>query len=170
MTREQLEHILRAGGAISECSDLVVIGSQAILGAFPHAPDELLTSMEADLFPLNAPGRADLIDGTIGELSPFHETFGYYAHGVDVATATLPGQWRNRLVKVANDNTGGVAGWCLSPVDVAVSKLLAGREKDYRFVQALLRHGLVERAALAAMAAELPPNQASRLQAGLSQL
>jgi hypothetical protein len=33
------------------------------------------------------PDRADLIDGTIGELSPFHATYGYYAHGVGESTA-----------------------------------------------------------------------------------
>lgn len=31
-----------------------------------------------------------MIDGSIGELSPFHETFGYYAQGVDETTAVLP--------------------------------------------------------------------------------
>jgi hypothetical protein len=29
----------------------VVIGSQSILGAFPNAPEDLLVSMEADVFP-----------------------------------------------------------------------------------------------------------------------
>ena len=32
MTRTQLEHIIRAAGAIADETDLVVIGSQAILG------------------------------------------------------------------------------------------------------------------------------------------
>jgi len=54
-----------------------VIGSQAILGAYPDAPVELLTSIEADVFPRDRPGGAILIDGTIGERSLFHETFGY---------------------------------------------------------------------------------------------
>ncbi len=30
MTRFQLEHIIRAAGAITECDDFVIIGSQAI--------------------------------------------------------------------------------------------------------------------------------------------
>jgi hypothetical protein len=47
----------------------------------------LLTSQEADIYPLGDPAKSDLIDGTIGELSPFHETFGYYAHGVGPETA-----------------------------------------------------------------------------------
>jgi hypothetical protein len=46
--------------------------------------------MEADYFPVDHPERADLIDGSIGELSPFHGTFGYYAHGVGPETALRP--------------------------------------------------------------------------------
>ncbi len=39
---------------------------------------------------LGGAAKADLIDGSIGELSPFHETFGYYAHGLGPETAALP--------------------------------------------------------------------------------
>src|SRR6056297_1217279 len=67
MTRAQLEHLIRASGAIAEAERLVIIGSQAILGSCPEAPNELLRSMEADLFPADDTGRADLIDGSIGE-------------------------------------------------------------------------------------------------------
>ena len=35
MTREQLEHLIRAAGVIADVEDLAVIGSQAILGQFP---------------------------------------------------------------------------------------------------------------------------------------
>jgi hypothetical protein len=39
--------VIRAAGAISGDSQIVVIGSQAILGQFPNAPPALLASMEA---------------------------------------------------------------------------------------------------------------------------
>jgi hypothetical protein len=120
----------------------VIIGSQAILGAYPDAPEELLASIEADVFPKDCPANSILIDGAIGERSIFHETFGYYAHGVDETTATLPAGWRERLVRVENENTRGAIGWCLEPHDLAVSKLVAGREKDLTFVAGLLRHRL----------------------------
>lgn len=142
MTRPQLEHIIRAAAATADVRDVVVIGSQAILGAYPAAPAELTESMEADVFPRDAPERSVVIDGAIGELSPFHETFGYYAHGVDDTTATLPDGWRDRLVKVENPNTAGAVGWCLDPHDLAVSKLAAGREKDMAFVGVMVRSGL----------------------------
>jgi hypothetical protein len=79
-----LEHLLRAAAALTNERDFIAIGSRAVLGQFPRAPDALLASIEADLYPRDAIEESDLIDGAIGELSQFHETFGYYAHGVDV--------------------------------------------------------------------------------------
>jgi len=97
MTRSELEHLIGAAGEISEDREIVVIGGQAILGQYPDAPAALLRSMEADVFPRNPPGRADLIDGAIGEGSRFHEQFRYYAQGVGESTATLPAGWREWL-------------------------------------------------------------------------
>ena len=144
MHRQQLEHIIRAAAGITGASEFVIVGSQAVLGQFPQAPDELLVSIEADVFSLRDPADNDLIDGSIGEGSPFHQTFGYYAHGVSVETAVLPGGWQARLVPVRNENTGGGTGLCLEIHDLAVSKLVAGREKDVDFIAGLMRHHLVE--------------------------
>lgn len=156
MTREQLEHIIRACATIAEDDDLVIIGSQSVLGQFPNAPEELLISDEADIYPRNHPERAELIDGSIGELSPFHRTFGYYAQGVGERTATLPTSWEQRLIPVRNARTRGATGWCLEVHDLAVSKYAANREKDRDFVRALIRHGLVERATLVERLATTP--------------
>lgn len=146
MTREQLEHLVRAAAQIADDDELIIIGSQAVLGQFPDAPAELTVSNEADLYPKNKPERADLIDGSIGELSPFHETFGYYAHGIDENTATLPNGWRDRLVPIKNPNTRGATGWCLEVHDLVVSKLIAGREKDLEFArQAAAKHLIDEK-------------------------
>lgn len=163
MNIRQLEHILRASGSITGCREIVVIGSQSLLASCPDAPADLLGSMEVDCYPHDNPARADLIDGSIGELSPFHETFGYYAHGIGPETATLPAGWHARVVRFQNENTGGTTGLCLSPADLAVSKLLAGREKDIDFVRAMLRAGVVEAATIRSLATELNPEQASRL-------
>ena len=68
----------------------MIIGSQALLGAFPDAPSELLTSMEVDMYPLNDPAGSDVIDGAIGDGSQFHATFGIYAHGVGLKLPSRP--------------------------------------------------------------------------------
>lgn len=141
MTRQQLEHIIRASGAITGSTEIVVIGSQAILGTHPEAPAPLSDSIEADVFTLRDPHEATLIDGSIGEGSPFHDTFGYHAHGVGVETAVLPAGWRDRLVRICGPGTSGVLGLCLDPHDLAVAKLVAGREKDQLFVAEMIRLG-----------------------------
>ena len=168
MTRPQLEHVLRAAGAIAQEEKLVVIGSQSILGAYPEAPPQLTVSLEVDLYPLDNPGKADLIDGSIGERSPFHETFGYYAHGIGPETALLPYRWLSRVIEVNNTNTGGVTGLCLHPADLAVSKLLAGRAKDLEFVSAMLSTHLLERKQIEALIPELTEERRQLLRSRLT--
>jgi hypothetical protein len=145
VTREQLEHIIRAASTIADDDDLIIVGSQSILGQFPSAPASLLVSVEADVYPRNHPERADLIDGSLGELSPFHETFGYYAQGVEPGTAILPAGWEQRLVPLRSERTRGATGWCLEIHDLVLSKYVAGREKDAVFIGEALRHRLVDR-------------------------
>jgi hypothetical protein len=53
MTREQLEHAIRAACEVSEDSEIWIFGSQAILGEFPNAPEELRASVEVDVQPKN---------------------------------------------------------------------------------------------------------------------
>lgn len=141
MNRAQLEHVIRAAATIAEDDELVIVGSQAILGQYPDAPDELLVSADVDLYPRNRPERADLIDGSIGELSPFHETFGYYAQGVGERTAVVPAGWEQRLVRVP---TSAGTGLCLEAHDLVISKYVAGRPKDREYVRAAIRHRLVD--------------------------
>ncbi|MGE3885631.1 MAG: DUF6036 family nucleotidyltransferase [Vicinamibacterales bacterium] len=156
MTRAALEHLLRAASALTNEREFVVIGSQAILGQFPEAPSALLVSIEADIYPRYAPEKSDIIDGAIGELSTFHQTFGYYAHGVDETTAILPAGWEKRVVPLHNDNTGGATGWCLEVHDLACSKLVAGRTRDFEFVGELLRAGMADRTVLGRRLGQLP--------------
>jgi hypothetical protein len=110
MNRIQLEHIIRAASQISGDSEIVVIGSQAIHAQTMKLPPIAFQSIEADIYPCNQPDRADQIDAAIGELSAFHDTHGYYAHGIGPETAILPAGWQQRLIRFSNENTGGGAG------------------------------------------------------------
>ncbi len=168
MKRQDLEHIIRAAGSIVDEKVLVVIGSQAVLGKYPLAPEALLVSMEADIYPPDAPDKSDLIDGSIGEMSPFHEQFGYFAHGIGPETAVLPRGWKERLIPVSNENTGGITGLCLHPVDIAASKLVAGRERDFAFVRGLLEHDLITGQEIRAILGEYPSEQAGLVERRLA--
>jgi hypothetical protein len=146
VTREQFEHAIRAAGAVLGVSEVLVIGSQAVHGCVAgELPSEATRSVEVNVAVRgDADGRlADLIDGSIGEASMFHETFGYYAQGVAESTARLPSGWRERLVRFETPATGGVTAWCLDLHDLWISKAVAGREKDREFCRALVQRGLV---------------------------
>lgn len=163
-----MEHIIRASGGITGCREILVLGSQAILGSFPDAPEALLVSIEADISPLDDPEKADLIDACIGELSPFHETFGYYAHGISSEAAILPSNWRERLIHIESPGTGGISGWCLSPEDLVVSKLMAGRQKDLDFVKVMLNTRLFKTPSVVTLKTELNPEQSQLLERRLA--
>jgi hypothetical protein len=154
--RSELEHVIRASADIADDDEIVIVGSQAILGQFPDAPTDLLVSVEADVYPKNHPERAELIDGSIGELSPFHDTFGYYAQGVGPETATLPAGWESRLVPIRNANTRGATGLCLEVHDLVLAKYVANRDKDRRFIASAIRHRLVRERELLARVPTLP--------------
>ena len=148
MRREQLEHVLRAASQIANDPEILVIGSQSVLGSIPEdqLPSAATASIEVDVAFFDDPDdrKADQVDGAIGELSSFHETFGYYAQGVSVSTAVLPAGWRDRLVVVETVGTEPGRGYLLDPHDRVVSKLVAGREKDHRFALALIEAGLID--------------------------
>lgn len=156
MRRAELEHVIRAAAAVTEDEEIVVVGSQAILGQFSDAPDSLLVSREADVYPRNHPERSDEIDGSLGDGSYFDSTYGYYAHAVGPETATLPAGWEDRLIEVRNANTGGATGWCLEIHDLLLSKCVAGRERDWEFAEDAIGHGLAGPDELRRRAKDLP--------------
>jgi hypothetical protein len=157
MRRDQMEHAIRAACQIIGRQEVIVVGSQAILGTFleDELPRQATMSAEIDILPIADSAEeiaqlADSIEGVAGEFSPFEELHGFSIDGVDMQTSALPEGWRDRLVKVQNVNTaepgGGrqFTGWCLDKEDLCVAKLCAFREKDQNFVSALLEAGLVD--------------------------
>jgi hypothetical protein len=145
MKKSQVDHVLRAarehaGGK----TRFVIVGSQALHGKHPDVVDDILVSREVDLY---IPGEERLTDllNAIGEGSRFHETFGYYADPVGENTAVLPKAWKGRLVNLPPGDTDGAVGLCLDPHDLAISKYIAGREKDRVFTAALVSRGLLDR-------------------------
>lgn len=157
MNRDQLEHAIRAACQIIQRPEVIIVGSQSILGTFDDRdlPAEATMSREVDVLPIAETNEqtahlADVIEGVAGEWSPFEEQHGFSIDGVDLTTVVHPDGWRERLVKVQNDHTAAPSGqpmftgWCLDPHDLCVAKLCAGREKDLNFVAALVREELVD--------------------------
>ena len=156
MNREQFDHVVRAAGAVLDTNDVLVIGSQAVHGSLRSLFPEALRSLEVDVAAFDdSEAGADLIDGTIGELSMFHSTHGYYGQGATEATAVLPRGWRERLVVYTSPGTSGVRAHCLEMHDLWVSKAVAGRDKDREFCHRILETRLVKRDVLAERLAQV---------------
>jgi len=102
--RAEFEHAIRAAGAVLGVREVLVIGSQSLHASVEgDLPPEASRSVEVDVAAIggDAEGRmADLIDGSIGEASMFHATFGYYAQGVVETTRYY--------------RQGGANDWCAS--------------------------------------------------------
>jgi hypothetical protein len=166
MRREEFDHVIVAAAEISGETELVVIGSQAILGSFPTAPESMLRSMEVDLYPRRHPERADDIDASIGDGSWFHRTHGYYGHGVGPETAKAPVGWEGRLIAVEvpariSSRQAAVA-LCMEPHDLVLAKCVAGRERDWEFAREALEHELVDDAVLLRRVEDLPVDEENR--------
>lgn len=159
MKRAEFDHAIRAAGSILGESEILVIGSQAIHGSISgDLPAEAERSVEVDIVAFDDADarKADLIDGSIGEASTFHETFGYYAEGVSEATAVLPEGWRERLVRYESPMTNGVVAWCLELHDLWLAKAVAGRSKDFEFCRSLAASGLVNEDTLKTRLGQVP--------------
>ena len=159
MRRDQLEHVLRAASRIANDHEILVIGSQSILGSYSEdeLPDQALASVEVDVtfFDDRDNAKSDRVDAFMGEDSQFHATFGYYAQGVDLTTATPPAGWRKRVVRYVSPGADGAVALCMDPHDLVCAKLAAFREKDKAFAMALLDAGLVDLDVLISRAATL---------------
>ena len=144
MKKRHVDHVLRAAAEITGERQFIIVGSQALHGKFPDAPDSVVRSAEIDLVSKKKASRTEWLN-RLGQDSPFHEQFGYYADPVDETTATLPRGWKSRLVSLPEGDTGGVRGLCLDPHDLAISKYVARREKDLQFTRELARRGYTAR-------------------------
>lgn len=144
MNRDEFDHVIRAAAGVTGLHEFVVIGSQAILAVFADAPRALRQSIELDLYPKEFPERSIEIDGSIGELSFFHQTHGIYGHGVAPDTPHFPDRWESRC------HTISVLGYTEEIIvhapdvhDLAFSKLAAGRKKDVAYVREMIRCSMV---------------------------
>jgi hypothetical protein len=166
--REEFEHVIAAAAEASGEDELVVVGSQAILGRYPDAPESMLRSLEADVYPRQHPERADEIEGALGDGSWFHRTNGYYAHGVGPETAKAPVGWEERLIRIAIPRRVAserrAVALCLEPHDLVLAKCVAGRERDWEFAAEALRHDLVDASVLFDRIDDLPVVEEHRSQ------
>ena len=78
------------------------------------------------------------INKQLGVFSNFQIEHGFYADALGLATVVLPTGWRERLQPLL-DESGESIAYCAEIHDIAVSKLIAGREKDFQFLSDAFR-------------------------------
>jgi hypothetical protein len=164
--REQFEHVIAAAAKVCGEREIVVIGSQAILGNVDEPPPSMLFSLEADVYPRADPEKAIEIEGSLGEGSFFQSTFGYYAHGVGPETVVGPKGWQERLLRVEIParvgQAEGAVALCLEVHDLVLAKCAAGRERDWEFAQEALAASLARADELLRRIEDLPEPPADR--------
>lgn len=113
----------------------VIVGSQAIFAITDFPPEIVRKSVECDYLLLKKllELRPNLTE-KLGIFSDYQQQTGFYADILGLATVVLPEDWEKRLVELKNEN-GETIAFCVEIHDVAVSKLMAGREKDFEFLR-----------------------------------
>jgi hypothetical protein len=166
LRKSDFDHVIAAASDLTGGSEIVVIGSQAIVGVIPEPPEELTRSLEADIYPLQNRELAIEIEGTLGDGSPFHDLNGFYAHVVGPETAKAPEGWEERLIPVQVQRRPGKEGYvtalCLEPHDLILAKCVAGRDRDWQFAADALGAGIVDLEELLRRIPRLPVSQESR--------
>lgn len=154
MKKDLFLELIRQVKAVSGIEAPIIVGSHTLYAVSDHVPDIVRTSVEAD-FLFAGEGR-DVLEKTRRELgleSVYHGSHGLFADILGLATVTLPPGWKERLQPLVDENGEPIAR-CLDLYDAAVSKLMAGRDKDWPFLFYLLdeQHitlpALMERAVL----------------------
>lgn len=140
MTLEQFDHICRAAAAVAGVKKIYAFGANAVIPWLVNSghPIPLLgiaPSREVDIS-AGDENLDTLIDGTLGEFSAFDETFAVYAHGVSLEAFQAPAKWRQR-VGTRTEPVSGVEIIVPHPHDLIISKLIAGRTKDFDFANAV---------------------------------
>ena len=144
MNKEQLLDLSERVKEVAGVDVPIIVGSQSVYAVTRLVPESVRQSVECDflLLTAKAPAYRAVIE-QIGFASGFQEEHGYYADAVGLATVVLPAGWQERLAPLA-DETGRVRAYCLEVHDTCVSKLMAGRQKDFIFIKELLERGLAD--------------------------
>ncbi|MHB9007275.1 MAG: DUF6036 family nucleotidyltransferase [Limisphaerales bacterium] len=145
MRLRSLTQLLEATRALAHPDRIVILGSSCLLPIYPGLGEPgqpLEMSYDSDLLltPIDDETAA-ILGEAVGQQSLFAKRHGYYADVLRPSIAeTLPAGWESRLHLVAGcDNV-----FALDVYDLALVKLMIGRQKDLDLLRALLKLGVLE--------------------------
>ena len=135
MRKSDLFELIREINEISAEEKPIIVGSQAIHAVVEILPEIARKSIECDFLFVGEKTETRVeINKKLGIFSNFQLEHGFYADALGLATVVLPTNWQTRLQPLL-DEKGKIVAYCAEIHDVAVSKLIAGREKDFQFLK-----------------------------------
>ena len=167
MRFRSLTHLLEELRARDATRKIVVLGSSSLLPFHPElgepgGPLDLTYDADFLLEPVDKE-IALLLGQALGANKEFHLKFGYHADILHPSIVeTLPPGWEGRLVAVERfDNV-----FALEPLDLAVVKIVVGREKDLALVRGLLELGKISADDLRKRRSSMPLGEREMFQSG----
>lgn len=149
MNRDQFFLVLdKVARVLAEEHQVVIFGSQALHPWVFELPDVALRSKEVDVAPIQDPDdkKQSRINWVMGEDSAFDLEYAVYAEGVSIDLFTAPTGWLQRAKRLQIERADGtmLEVLCPEPHDICIGKLIADREKDEAFVEALAREAVID--------------------------
>jgi hypothetical protein len=142
--KSDLFELVRQIKAIASDEIPIIVGSQAVHLVTNFPPEIIQQSIECDFLFIGGKSETRIeINKKLGVFSNFQLEKGFYADALGLATVILPTNWQERLQNLKDENDEIVA--LVAEIhDIAVSKLIAGREKDFLFLRELFVRELIE--------------------------
>lgn len=144
MRKSDLFELIRQIKVLAPEEIPVIVGSQVVHLITNFLPEIIQQSIECDFlfFGGKSETRAE-INKKLGVFSKFQIKHGFYADALGLATVILPTGRQDRL-QPFKDESGNLIAIFGEIHDIAVSKLIAGREKDFVFLKELLLRELIK--------------------------
>jgi hypothetical protein len=127
--------LILEASTVANRNEFILFGSQAVHAVTSQLPVEVLISRECNIWIENEPSLQQLLKGRLGSESPFRQAKGFYLDPVPPDLPMVPLGWQQRLTELMVDD---IKVRCLEIHDLIISKLAAGRLKDYEFIAAVL--------------------------------
>lgn len=137
MRKSDLFELISAIKSLTPEETPIIVGSQAVHLVTNFPPEIVRQSIECDFLIIGGKSKTRAeINKKLGVFSQFQIEHGFYADALGLATVVLPKGWQGRL-QILKDENGNLIADVAEIHDVAVSKLIAGREKDFVFLKEL---------------------------------
>jgi hypothetical protein len=133
----------------------------------------MLMTQEVDIYAFEADNveeLSDMIDGSIGQNSPFHMSFGFFADGVSPETAKMPTDWMNRATRYSSPACPGITAVVPDENDLALAKLVAWREKDIDWLRVGVAHRILSLDKMESRLDRMPPGDVASGSPGIKEL